>query len=110
MAVVFIKDKVSKKDIEKASEEYGDFIKVDIDIRTKMMTIGGEWHSDGEKVLLENGSQQENIWGGGVDLESGVITYTSMINIRPENNPSQSILDVKVREEFERILKQKFNL
>ncbi len=64
--MVLIKDKVTSEDIVKASEEYGDFVKVDIDIRTSLMTIGGEWHADGEKVLLKNGSKQEDVWGGGI--------------------------------------------
>lgn len=110
MAVVLVKEKVTKEDIKKASEEYGDFIKVDIDIKTGLMTIGGEWHADGEKVLIKNGSRQEDIWGGGIDFITKAISYTSLINIRPKSNPNQAILDMQVRERFEVILKQKFDL
>ncbi len=110
MAVALIGEKVTKKDIKKASQEYGDFIKVGIDIKTGLMTIGGEWHADGEKILIQNGSQQKDIWGGGVNLKSKIVSYTSLINIRPDINPSQVIMDNKIRMRFEEILKEKFDI
>ena len=111
MAVVLIKDKVSSEDLKIAQEEYGKYIKVDIDIKTGLMTIGGEWHADGEKVLLDNESKQDDIWGGGINLADNSIDYNSMINIKPDqDNNSQEILDKETRGEFARILQDKFGL
>ena len=111
MAVVLIKDQVNGEDLKIAQEEYGDFIKINIDIETGLMTIGGEWHADGEKVLLENGSKQIDIWGGGINMIDKSIDFNSLINIRPgQDNNSQEILDKKVREKFAKVLKKKFNL
>ena len=111
MAVVLVNEKVTKEDIKNASEEYGEYIKVDIDIKTGAMTIGGEWHADGEKVLLESGSRQSDIWGGEINLRDNSIDYNSMINVRPGvDNNSQEILDREIRDKFSEILKDKFSL
>ena len=111
MAVVLVNEKVTKEDIKNASEEYGEYIKVDIDIKTGAMTIGGEWHADGKKVLLESGSRQSDIWGGGINLRDNSIDYNSMINVRPKmDNNSQEILDREIRDKFSEILKDKFSL
>ncbi len=111
MAVVLIKDIVSQENLVKAQEEYGEYVKVDIDLVTELMTIGGEWHADGEKVLLKNGSKQGDIWGGGVNLGDNSIDYNSMINIKPDlDNNSQEILDKETRDKFSEILKRKFKI
>ena len=111
MAVVLIKGKVTKEDIKKAQEEYGEYIKIDVDIESGLMTIGGEWHADGEKVLLKNGSKQEDVWGGGIDMGSKEIDFNSLINTKPkQENNSQEILDIKIRGEFEKVVKDKFDL
>ncbi len=113
MAVVFLrnKDKVSKSDIKKASEEYGDYIKVVVDIQTKDVTIGGEWHADGEKVLLEKDSKQKNVWGGGVDLRAKKVDVSALINIDPRRgNDSMEILDKSIRDKFVSVTTRKFGL
>ena len=110
MAVNLIKGKVAHTDLVKAQEEYDEYIKIVVDIETGLMTIGGEWHADGEKLLLENGSKQDNIWGGGMNLKTNKIDYTALINIRSKDNPSHVIMDKKVRDKFDKIVKNKFNL
>lgn len=40
-------------------------------------------HIQGEEILLKDGLKQSDIWGGGVDLDTEVIDFNSMINIRP---------------------------
>jgi hypothetical protein len=108
--VVIVGDKLSKDDLEKAKQDYGDYVKVVVDIETGRMTIGGEWHADGEKLLLEKGSKQGYVWGGGIDLYSGNIETIALINLRPESNRSQDILDSKVREKFIKLVEEKFEL
>jgi len=111
MAVVLVKNKISQDDLKKAQEEYGDFVKVDIDFETGAMAIGGKWHADGEKLLLQNGSKQPDIWGGGVNLQTKMISYNSLINTKPlQDNPSQEILDKQVRQKFAQKIKDKFEL
>lgn len=110
MGVVIIKSKVRLQDLEIAKQDYGDYIKIVLDIKSRVMAIGGEWHADAERQLLETGSLQSNLWGGGIDLVSKSIDFNSLINIRPGFNNSQEILDAKIRSIFEQIVKEKFIL
>ncbi len=107
MGAVVIKKKMTSTDLRMASEDYGDYIKVVVDIETKTMVIGGEWHVDGEKILRENGSHQINLWGGGVDINNHEISYSAMTNIKPGVNNGHVILDVKTRQQFDKIVKEK---
>ncbi|MEO5903589.1 MAG: DUF5674 family protein [Gemmatimonadaceae bacterium] len=42
---------------------FGDMVKAVVDVRRNLMAIGGEVHSDEESVLLDDGSEQSNLWG-----------------------------------------------
>ncbi|OGD56188.1 hypothetical protein A3I57_03245 [Candidatus Beckwithbacteria bacterium RIFCSPLOWO2_02_FULL_47_23] len=110
MSAVLIRDKITTTDLVKAKEDYGDYIKVVVNVETKAMAIGGQWHADGEKLLLDEGSQQSNLWGGGIKLTTKTIDYTALINIRAQVNPSHVIMDAKIRAVFDQIIKDKFNL
>ena len=111
MAVVFIENRVAPDDIKKAQEEYGSYIKIVVDVENELIVIGGEWHADGEKLLLEKGASQRNIWGGGIDSDTKNIDTVALINLRPGlDNNSQEILDKKIRDEFVKIVKEKFGL
>lgn len=85
-------------EVERAKEDYGDFVKVVVDVETRRVGAGGEWHADAEKIMLDTGSKQENLWGGGVNLVRRTITYTALINMRPRYSKSQDVLDEKIRE------------
>jgi hypothetical protein len=111
MGVVFIRKKVTKKDTDIAQEEYGKYIKIVVDVENNLICIGGEWHADGEKVLLKHGADKDNIWGGGIDLDTKNIETIALINLRPNlDNNSQEILDKEVREKFTEIVKERFGL
>ena len=99
----------TKEEIVKLSELFEVYIKTVIDVKRKMCSAGCNRHFDSEKILLAQGSKQENLWGGGVDLETMIIDCNSMINIRPkQENTSNEIQDSKIREEFERLTKYFF--
>lgn len=111
MPAVLVKDKVTGDNLSKARKEYGDYIKVVADLITGYVAIGGEWHAGGEKLLLDTGSEQENLWGGGIDMKTKTIETVALINIRPRSgNNSQEILDKKIRQRFVKIVKDKFEL
>jgi hypothetical protein len=46
---------------------------------------------------LEDGSRQEDLWGAGLDLETGEMDFDSLINLRPTQNRSREILDEEIR-------------
>ncbi len=53
---------------------------------------------DCEAVLLEDGSQQEDLWGADWNPSAQQVTFESLINIRPrQHNPSMEILDPTIR-------------
>lgn len=96
----------TKDEIIKLRELFNAYIKTVIDVKRKICSAGCDRHSDSEKILLEQGSKQEDLWGGGIDLETMIIDCNSMINIRPnQNNTSNEIQDAKIREKFENLTK-----
>lgn len=106
--LILITNKATKEEIEKAGEDLDGYIKFVVDVDTGNLTIGGNRHYDGEQLLLKNASLQSNLWGGGYDIDSKVIDYESIINIRPrDRNPSREVLDINIREEINKILEEK---
>ena len=109
MAIQIIKEPISKKTIEEiARNQFGDMVKVAVDIENNLMAIGGELHADEEKVLLENGSEQENIWGINLRLDTAHdawIEFDSMINVRPSRgNRSRSVENQEIRQKIRDIV------
>lgn len=93
----------SKEEIVILKEQFEVYIKTVIDVNKKVCSAGCDRHFESEKNLLDQGSKQENLWGGGIDLETMAIDCNSMINIRPPLNTSNEIQDKNTREEFERL-------
>ncbi len=101
----------TEEEIRKLREQFDSYIKTVIDIEKKVCSAGADRHFESEKILLERGSAQKNIWGGGIDTESNEIDYNSFINIRPtDNNLSNEIQDKEIRTRFENLTKYFFNL
>ena len=46
-----------------AENLYGDIIKAVADVRNNLLAVDAELHSDLERLLLENGSELEDLWG-----------------------------------------------
>ncbi len=88
-------------EIEKTKEVFGSYIKTVIDVEKRICSAGASRHFESEAILLEQGSKQTDIWGGGLDLETKEIDVNSFINIRPkDNNSSNEIQDGKIRETY----------
>ncbi|MEK7109909.1 MAG: DUF5674 family protein [Patescibacteria group bacterium] len=99
----------TKEEIKKLRELFDIYIKTVIDIKRKVCSAGCDRHFDSEKILLDQGSKQEDLWGGGIDLETKIIDCNSMINIRPkQGNTSNEIQDITKRQEFEKLTKYFF--
>jgi len=91
------------------SYEYGSYIKVVVDIEKNILAGGGQMHYDDERLLLEYGCKQENLWGGGIDLETGEVTFDSMINIRPSHgNLKREIQSEEIQKKFKSIVESVF--
>lgn len=102
-----IRTKATPEELGKAAEDLQGFVKVVVDIERKILAAGGKRHVDGEQLLLQDGSQQSALWGGGFDSETKEIDYNSMINLRPnDGNPSREILLEVTRKKFDAIVKK----
>ena len=111
MSIEIIRDKISKNKLSDiAKNQFGDFVKAVADIEKEIMAIGGELHADEEVILLEQGSEQANLWG--INLypqKSGDewIEFNSMINIRPsQGNLSRGVESEEVRERIRKVVEK----
>jgi Protein of unknown function (DUF5674) len=80
---------------------FGDMVKIVVDVRRSLAAVGGDLHADAEALLLQAGSDQQDLWGAnyypGVG-EDRCIEYTALINIRPaQGNRSMEIQDSGLR-------------
>lgn len=108
--MIVTKDKpFAKEEIEKLKEQFDVYIKTVIDIEKRICSAGMDRHFEGEKILLEQGSMQADLWGGGIDIETKEIDYNSFINIRPAvNNTSNEIQNPILRKKYEELTKYFF--
>jgi hypothetical protein len=96
-------------EIEKLKEQFDVYIKTVIDFEKRICSAGCDRHFESEQILLEQGSSQKDIWGGGIDLETLTIDFNSFINIRPShNNSSNEIQDLRLRDLYAEITKYFF--
>lgn len=103
------KEPYTKEEIEKIREAFDVYIKTVVDLKKKICSAGCDRHFESEKSLLESGSNQSDIWGGGIDLETKTIDCNSLINIRPQDdNATNEIQNEKTREKFIELTKYFF--
>lgn len=105
--ILIIRKKASQDEMKKIAKDFDGYIKIVVDTEREILAAGGKKHVDVEQMLLQDGSHQATLWGGGLDLESGEIDYNSMINIRPsQHNLSRDIMSEEIRTIFESIVKR----
>ena len=103
--IYIIRDKAAPVQIKEMLEMLQSYIKLAVDIDREILAGGGAMHADCEAVLLDDGSQQEFIWGADWDPSAQLVTFESLINIRPrQNNPSMELLDPAIREKVAQIV------
>ena len=87
-----------------ASERFGDLVKAVADIDRELLAVDAELHSDLEALLLENGSEQKNLWGINLYPEmqgDDFVEFDSMINMRPSRgNRSRGVEDEETRKKI----------
>jgi len=108
MGIVIVKRPLTEEEFKEARKDYQSYIKITIDLEGETAAVGGEYHADAEKILLEQGSKQKNIWGGGFNLETRQFETNAIINLRIPENDSCDILDPFKREKFLKIAKKIF--
>jgi len=72
------------------------------------MIVDAQMHADEEDFLLEDGSEQGNLWGINIrpyETSEKFIEFDSMINMRPGwGNNSRGVDDPKMRERIIKIV------
>ncbi len=82
-------------------------IKIAVDTRREVLAGGGEMHADCEQVLLENGSERDDIWGANWYPTDQRIEFEALINIRPRlGNRSIMIQNDELRQIIERVTRR----
>lgn len=105
-----IKKPISIKQLQtEARQVFGDMVKAVVDVNQKIMAINGELHADEEKLLLEQGSNQQDLWGINlyVDLfgELDWLEFDSMINLRPSHgNHTRGVDDVAIQKKIREVV------
>jgi len=107
-AIVIVTSRIERGELARLVDLYfQDMVKYVVDVRKRVAALGGELHADGERLLLESGSQQHDLWGANYYPGLGperCIEYTALINIRPsQGNRSMEIQDADTREQVREV-------
>jgi hypothetical protein len=93
-----LRSRAAKKQLGEMLEALESYVKLAVDIRRGVLAGGGTLHADSETVLLDDGSEQEDVWGADWIPSIQEVRYEALMNIRPrQNNPSMKILDPSIR-------------
>ncbi|OHA62147.1 MAG: hypothetical protein A2748_01580 [Candidatus Wildermuthbacteria bacterium RIFCSPHIGHO2_01_FULL_45_20] len=85
-------------------------VKIDVDIEREILTIGGEWHSEGDELLSEeDGYKSTNVWGCNFypwNPPEKRIVFTSLINLKPSiGHRNMEVQDDQIKERMKGIIR-----
>ena len=111
LAMQILQKSITRAELAALAENtFGDMIKCVADVKLGLLALDAELHADLERLLLENGSAGEDLWGFNLYPEEegeDFIEYDSLINIRSwQNNPTRDVLDPDVRDAIKQIVEQ----
>jgi len=91
-----VDSKITLDELKVMSEKmHNRLVKAVVDVEKQIMAVDVGMHVDAEDELLENESEQENLWGINIHPhkpKEGRIEFDSMINIRPaQGNRSRGV-------------------
>lgn len=106
-----ISEPISKENIlQNYNTFFKTMVKAVVDIEKEIIAIDAELHADLEQLLLENGSDQKDLWGINLYLKQKKmdwIEYTALINIRPaQNNRDMEIQDKNIKNQIDEIVER----
>jgi hypothetical protein len=102
-----LKEKAASAQVQDMLGEYEGMIKIVVDIRRRILSGGGEMHADCESVLLDDGSEQDDLWGANWYPQEQRIEFESLINIRPRlGNRSIVLQDENLRRQVETVTQE----
>ena len=100
---------ISRADLRTiAQNTFGDMVKCVADVRRGLLAVDADLHADLERMLLDDGSAQEDLWGFNLWVEEegdDFIEFDSLINIRSwQGNPSRDVLNPEIRDAIKKIV------
>ena len=105
-----VKEKILLSELKKMSKRgFGQMVKAAVDVKKEVMVVDGELHADEERLLLENSSKQENVWGINLypEKEKDWVEFDSMINLRPTlGNNTRGVEDPDLRKKITQIVER----
>jgi hypothetical protein len=105
--IYLLQEKSTVEQMQEMLREYESMVKIVVDVRRKILAGGGEMHADCETVLLEHGSEQDDLWGANWYPGEERIAFESLINIRPRlGNRGIVIQDESIRRQVEDVTRQ----
>ena len=105
-----IEKNIRIEELEQMAEKmFGDLVKGVIDVEKEIIAIDAELHADEEALLIEQGSEQKNLWGINLYPElknsKDFIEFDSMINLRPsQNNRTRGVDDLDIQKKIKTII------
>lgn len=89
---------LSLNDLKKmAADTFGDIVKAVVDVDRELIAVDAELHADLEARLLEDGSQQQHLWGINLYPEASgeeFVEFDSMMNVRPSQDNRKKIIQI----------------
>ena len=102
--ILLLHQKAVPQQVQDMLEQYEEMIKIVVDIRRRVLSGGGEMHADCKSVLLDDGSEQDDLWGANWYPSEQRIEFESLINIRPRlGNRGILIQDENLRRQVEEV-------
>jgi len=107
--IEIIKEKVNKEYLKKFLDKpFREVIKFVVDVERAIIAFGGELHSDAQELLIDEGSDARNLWGGNLFFSKNrkkiIVECSALINIKPSQNSfSMDIKDKKIIEKIQKI-------
>ena len=107
-----VESTISLEELKQMSEKMAyNLVKAVVDIEKKIMMVDADLHADEEVALLDQDSDQKNLWGINIYPErvgnDNWIEFDSMINLRPSwGNKTRGVDDPKIREQILAIVKK----
>ena len=100
-------ERATSQQVAEMLEEYDGMIKIVVDIRRRALSGGGEMQADCESKLLEDGSEQDDVWGANWYPAEQRIAFESLINIRPSlGNRNILIQSQELRDSVESVTRE----
>ena len=102
---------ITKSELIQSSTNFIDehTIKGAVDVKRGLLAVDSPMHYDCEQLLIEDGSDQLDIWGINLYLDEDdiddLVEFDSMINIRPaQGNRTRSVEDTAIQSQIKTVI------